>query len=148
MPIRPENRARYPADWSEIAHAIKTRAGWRCEGSPAFPLCRVPHGELGGRDRAGVWHPAHPMGERLLRLEWPKPGTWWWCDDYPDRLRIVRIVLTVGHLDHTPENCDPANLRAWCQRCHLTYDARHHAATAASTRRAGNAMADLLGAPQ
>ena len=44
------------------------------------------------------------------------------------------VVLTVGHLDHNPENCDRANLRAWCQRCHLTYDAAHHAKTAATTR--------------
>jgi hypothetical protein len=34
-----------------------------------------------------------------------------------------RVVLTVAHLDHQPENCDPANLRAWCQRCHNAYDA-------------------------
>ena len=45
-----------------------------------------------------------------------------------------RVVLTVAHLDHDPGHCDPANLRAWCQRCHLTYDARHHAATAKRSR--------------
>jgi hypothetical protein len=31
MPIRPENRDRYPADWDAISLAIKERAGWRCE---------------------------------------------------------------------------------------------------------------------
>lgn len=31
MPIRPENRDRYPADWRAISLAIKERAGWRCE---------------------------------------------------------------------------------------------------------------------
>ena len=45
------------------------------------------------------------------------------------------VVLTVAHLDHTPEHCEPGNLRAMCQRCHLTYDAKHHAQTAAATRR-------------
>lgn len=45
------------------------------------------------------------------------------------------VVLTVAHLDHTPENCDPENLRAMCQRCHLAYDRDHHAATRAATRR-------------
>lgn len=45
------------------------------------------------------------------------------------------VVLTVGHLDHTPENCDLDNLRHWCQRCHLTYDAKHHAETAYMNRR-------------
>lgn len=44
------------------------------------------------------------------------------------------IVLTVAHLDHTPENNAPDNLRAMCQRCHLRYDATHHAANAGRTR--------------
>lgn len=39
------------------------------------------------------------------------------------------VVLTIAHLDHEPENCDAANLRAWCQRCHNTYDAPHRART-------------------
>ena len=46
-----------------------------------------------------------------------------------------RVVLTVAHLDHNPANCDPANLRAWCQPHHLRYDAKHHARNAAATRR-------------
>lgn len=44
------------------------------------------------------------------------------------------VVLTVAHLDHTPSHCQPANLKAWCQRCHTTYDAKHHAANARRTR--------------
>jgi len=38
------------------------------------------------------------------------------------------VVLTIAHLDHTPENCDPENLRALCQRCHNEYDAPVRAA--------------------
>jgi 5-methylcytosine-specific restriction endonuclease McrA len=49
------------------------------------------------------------------------------------------VVLTVAHLDHTPENVDPANLKAWCQRCHLTFDAPLHARNAAATRAARSA---------
>ena len=45
MPIRPENRARYPKDWTSIAAAIRERAGQRCEGSPAYPDCRAPNGD-------------------------------------------------------------------------------------------------------
>lgn len=30
MPIKPENRALYPADWPTISLAVKERAGWRC----------------------------------------------------------------------------------------------------------------------
>ena len=40
-----------------------------------------------------------------------------------------RVVLTIGHLNHIPEDFDDANLRAWCQRCHNTYDAAHRAET-------------------
>ncbi len=43
-----------------------------------------------------------------------------------------RVVLTTAHLDHVPEHCDDANLRAMCQRCHLAYDAGQHAATRAA----------------
>ena len=46
-----------------------------------------------------------------------------------------RVVLTVAHLDHQPENCDHANLKAMCQRCHLRYDADLHRRQAARTRR-------------
>lgn len=46
-----------------------------------------------------------------------------------------RVVLTVAHLDHDPANCNPSNLRAWCQPHHLRYDARQHARNAAATRR-------------
>jgi hypothetical protein len=46
-----------------------------------------------------------------------------------------RVVLTVAHLDHNPQNCAPDNLRALCQCCHLRYDAQEHARHAAETRR-------------
>lgn len=119
MPIRPENRARYPKDWPEISRRIRfDRAGNRCE------QCGVPNHQLGGRTRDGRWHAAHPTGESALGLSWPEPGSFWFCGtEIEDKLRIVRIVLTVAHLDHTPENCADENLRALCQRCHNLYDA-------------------------
>lgn len=40
-----------------------------------------------------------------------------------------KVVLTVAHLDHNTWNCDPGNLRALCQRCHLHYDLEHHMET-------------------
>lgn len=108
MPIRPENRKRYPRDWKAIRHSVLARAGDRCEGSPRFPECRAANGQ------------PHPV-----------TGS--------------RVVLTTAHLDHTPENCDLANLRAWCQRCHLTYDAQHHAANASITRHEKRGQMDLIG---
>lgn len=66
------------------------------------------------------------------------------------------VCLTTAHLDHTPENCDgiqygeaappveQSNLRAWCQRCHLNYDAQHHAQTRYAASRAGKSVDDLF----
>ncbi len=54
------------------------------------------------------------------------------------------VVLTVAHLDHAPENSDPSNLRALCQRCHNVHDAAHRAATRRRTRRGELGMDDLF----
>jgi hypothetical protein len=125
VPIKPENRQRYPADWPAISARIRyERAGNRCE------QCNVTNHELGGRDAEGRWHAAQPL-DCARRM--PAPGTWAWCDG-GHHLRIVRIVLTVAHLDHTPENCADDNLKALCQRCHLHLDRHHHAETARRTR--------------
>jgi hypothetical protein len=101
MPIRPEERGRYPADWKTISGEIRFgRAQGRCE---CRGECRSPRHT--GPDRCQAQHGAgHPV-----------TGS--------------RVVLTTAHLDHTPENCDPANLRAMCQLCHLSYDREHHART-------------------
>lgn len=90
MPIKPENRKRYPKDWGEIRSAILERAGNRCE------FCGVEN--------------------HTMRLN-PKTG------------KDVRIILTIAHLNHTPEDCRPENLRALCQKCHNTYDAEHRKET-------------------
>ena len=38
-------------------------------------------------------------------------------------------TLTVAHLNHTPEDVRPVNLKAMCAPCHLRYGAQHHAET-------------------
>lgn len=48
-------------------------------------------------------------------------------NERPHPVTGSRVILTIAHLDQTPENCEPGNLRALCQRCHLTYDARWRA---------------------
>lgn len=107
MPIKPENKARYPKDWKAVVERVRERSGDCCEGSPRFPHCRAQNGEL------------HP-----------DTGS--------------KVVLTTAHLDHTPENCELANLRHWCQRCHLVYDAKHHAQSSAATRHARANTQDLF----
>lgn len=103
MPIRPENRARYPVNWPAISARIRfERAAGRCEcagecGLHAARRCEEIHGQ-------------------------------------PARWAKGRIVLTVAHLDHVPENCADANLRAYCQRCHNRYDREHRSETRERTR--------------
>ena len=57
MPIRPENRDRYPADWPEISNAVKESAGWRCE-------CEGECGRSGCKGRCPNRHgqPAYGTG--------------------------------------------------------------------------------------
>ena len=48
-----------------------------------------------------------------------------WCEAQngePHPITGSKVVLTVAHLDHTPENCADDNLAALCQRCHNRYD--------------------------
>lgn len=79
MPIKPENKKRYPANWKEIRKDILARANNRCE------FCGIPN--------------------------------------YTIKENGSKVVLTIAHLDQTPENCDYNNLRALCQKCHNTLDA-------------------------
>jgi hypothetical protein len=46
-----------------------------------------------------------------------------------------KVVLTVAHLDHDPQNNDPENLKAMCQKCHNRYDVDHRRKNRAKTRR-------------
>ena len=65
MPIRPEMRDQYPADWEEISWRIRDLAGWKCEGSPAYPDCRAvnrqPHPVTGSTVVLTVAHFDHDV---------------------------------------------------------------------------------------
>lgn len=139
MPIRPENRARYPKNWLQIRATILERAEDKCEKCKAPNRTRIARG-AGSDDGTYMLDSADvycaETGEHLGQCR---------MSDY-EVLRMTDVVLTIAHLDHVPENCEPENLRAWCQRCHLRYDAAHHAATAQKTRKSRRAMADLFDA--
>lgn len=115
MPIRPENRARYPKDWRAISERIRrVRAQNECECSGE---CGIDHH---GRcaQRNGSHHSV-------------TGGV---------------VVLTVAHLDHTPENCSEDNLKAMCQRCHNRYDAPMRRAGIRQRQRDALQMADFFDA--
>lgn len=136
MPIRAEEKDRYPKDWPSISALARFKAGNKCQD------CGLRNGQLGARID-GDWHDALPSGQNHRCLEWPSPGDIAKCVGGYTR-KIVRIVLTVGHKDHTPENCKPKNLRVWCQQCHLRYDAKHKAKNLKARLRKTRASGDLF----
>lgn len=144
MPIRPENMAKYPGgsirspEWLAIRERIRARAGNCCEE------CGVQNHALGGRGSSGAWHNALPVGEKLLRLEWPTPGETSVCEGGVMR-RIIRIVCTVAHVDGKLDDHGDDNLRFWCQRCHNRHDARSRQVNAAITRHEKAGQLDLIG---
>jgi 5-methylcytosine-specific restriction endonuclease McrA len=93
MPIKPENRGRYPSNWKAIRRDILERENHRCK------FCGVAN------------YQPHPI-----------TGS--------------RVVLTIAHLNHTPEDCADNNLAALCQRCHFAHDREYHRAVRAATLRA------------
>jgi len=97
MPIKPENKNRYPENWPEIHTRILERAKDCCEN------CGLPN---------YAWVNRH---DRQLTIQ--------------DDEDAIRIVLTIAHLDHTPENCSDDNLKALCQKCHNKYDVNHRKQT-------------------
>ena len=102
MPIKPENKKRYPTNWEDIRAQILDRANHCCK-------------QCGAKN-----HQPHPL-----------TGS--------------HVVLTIAHLhDHRPENCDPGNLAALCQKCHNTLDAPMRAVHARETRRNKKAIGDLF----
>ena len=142
MPIRDENKARYPKDWKAISRAVREEAGQKCEA------CGAPNGELIQRgvtdDGRAVWRMAsdpYAINGRCAETGEEVPDTWF---DEMDYRAPVRVVLTVAHLDHQPENCDRDNLRAWCQRCHNAYDAANRRKGIRERRRAECAVGNLL----
>ena len=88
-------------DPQAIRARILLRAENRCEG------CGLANGVLGVRLADGAF----------VETANCEPGTW------VDGRKVMRVVLTVAHLNHdTGDNRDD-NLRALCQQCHNRHDA-------------------------
>ena len=122
MPISKANAARYPSNWKELRKRVLDRAGNCCE------KCGVPN--------------------YVYRIV----GTSEWsADEDAARImaaptaRVSRIVLTIAHLEHDElETQDINQLRALCQKCHLTMDAKWHARNARITRHKRKAIGELF----
>jgi hypothetical protein len=109
MPIK--DPSKYPDDWKERRASVLKRAGDRCE-------CQ---GECGSRHKGDRCNAKNgSRGYWIRETPFAGPPVYKWKVDG----KSSRIVLTTAHLDHELENHELDNLKALCQRCHLTFDAR------------------------
>lgn len=79
----------------------------------------------------------YPPNWKEISLRIRKVGRCEFCgaENYkPHPITGSKVILTVAHLDHDPQNCADENLKALCQRCHLRHDIEHHKRNAAKTR--------------
>lgn len=131
----PMDRSRYPADWNEIAKAVKDKAGWCCEE------CGLVH---------GMWIIRNSL--RPNEYQWQDDDLYWHDVDgekiHPDycwQSPAIKVVITVHHVgvdkpDGTLGDPDDKmdnrseNLKALCQRCHLLADLESHRRAAKKTR--------------
>jgi ribosomal protein L37AE/L43A len=110
----------YPPNWkTEIRPAIMERAKHYCE------FCKVSNYKLILR---GTWN-----GTECYQDD---DGTIYDANtsevigsDYVGEVhqtnKLIKIVLTIAHLDHNVNNNDFSNLKALCQRCHNRHDIEH-----------------------
>ncbi|WP_366658516.1 HNH endonuclease signature motif containing protein [Fodinicurvata sp. EGI_FJ10296] len=136
MPIRPEMRALYPADWPQISGWIRfERAKGCCE------QCGRPHGRIVRCLPDGRWFDPLIEGWRTqtgaLANAWPDIEDYCW-------FRTTRVILAACHKDHDPANNDPDNLIALCQRCHLIHDRPEHRRRIRLTILQRRALGDLF----
>ena len=116
MPIRPENKARYPKTWKAMVAQAAARSGGRCE---CDGKCGQAH--EGGRCDA------------INRQPHPQTGS------------IVVLTLAHEH-GVPLEETDIARMFHAAPRCHNRYDAPMRRAGIKERARAGSALADLFGA--
>lgn len=122
MPIKPENREKYPPAWKQISEDIRfNRAQNRCE------VCGIINHSVIKRMDGGTWRNPSQVEWDMIhsRIKYSN-------SNMTESLKyhgFTKVVLTVAHLDHNPENCDYSNLKAMCQKCHNNYDIQHRKST-------------------
>jgi hypothetical protein len=132
MPIRKDLRHFYIGkEYEETRSRIMQRAKDRCE-----QCAKRNHEEV--ETVSGVL--VFSTRERRSFMFWRSFGGASWRDEtgaaFPfsamrdtDSARVIRVVLTMAHLDHNPAHRDDDNLKMLCQWCHLNWDKLHHRET-------------------
>ena len=143
MPLSPDFRNlkdangdfvyRGPA-WKARRERLLERCGHKCE------RCRVPNLTTVQRGKGGSW----AVGEFWFSWDGTPRHLW-------ERVRMVRIILTMAHLTHDPLRNDDADLAMFCQWCHLNYDKMQHRETRCNRKDAARpllaatvSMADIV----
>jgi hypothetical protein len=115
--IMPIDYKKYPKNWlSEIRPKVLKRSNNKCE------IC-------------GIENYTTVYSVKFYIRENGKYGyraIWFRCRDdavraaYGNKIKSVKVVLTIAHLDHDELNHDVKleRLKAMCQYCHLKYDAK------------------------
>lgn len=144
MPFRPEREKLYPggslksAEWQAIRRRIGSRSGWLCEECKAPHMTMISRGSYNGRDAYMVLDTREVFcAETGLKMALMR------CTSDFRSSKVLKIILTVAHLNHDEADCADGNLKHLCQRHHLRLDAKHHAKNAARTRRAKGGQMDL-----
>ena len=117
----PCNYKNYPKNWkTEIRPDILKRANNKCENCSIENNKIILRGEWNGvecyQDEDGIIYDAK-TSEKI-------------GEDYIGEVhktnKLIKVILTIAHLDHIITNNDYLNLKALCQKCHLNYDKEHH----------------------
>ena len=114
MPI---DYKKYPSNWkTEIRPAIMQRAKNCCE------FCKVPNYKLILR---GFYNGTECYQDEDGTIYDANTSEVIGCDyvgEVHPKNKLIKVILTVAHLDHDVNNNDFSNLKALCQRCHNRYD--------------------------
>lgn len=111
----PMNLSEYPANWKNISKAVRSRNNGRCE------LCFAPGGYKVIRDKNNSF-------------DYP----WIYADRHSEGAPIVKIILTVHHIDGNKKNNSEHNLISLCQKCHCRLDLGKHIANRKEGRKNKN----------
>lgn len=118
----PCNYSKYPPNWkSEIRPRILKRADNKCEH------CFTPNGIVILRGKWKGLAVYQDMDGYIYQEKDSKPlgGDYLGEVDPSNKNNLVKVVLTIAHMDHDPENWNVKDdrLAALCQQCHFRYDA-------------------------
>lgn len=108
---------KYPPNWkTEIRPRILERAKHRCE------FCNVPNYKMIIRGNwNGVYCYQDEDGNIYNESNSEHIGSDYLGEVHPTN-RLIKVVLTIAHLDHDITNNEDSNLKALCQKCHNNLD--------------------------